>query len=491
MTPSQITNIILGIITIVCLVYIFAHKCDCKKVLQKYQVGFNSEYSVEGDPETLKLSTLQPAAFLFNGDTWVLEDKPVIFPKGIKIKMDAALTPISSKEIEDDMSNTKDKKENILSLITTINEITQDKSIDDMRKDLSDLIIRSTQHYVQLITSFLAENTSAKAKWGEVLDYLYAWLQIYVEGKKGKLPPVPEVPDIGEIYDWLKYSITKVGGLSAILKRFQKRIKHDLIQSIANSNDDYRYIDPEAEKIPSGKCSFYPLSWWQSCPNGTKPVGNRGWSDEKNEKGEYVNACNKWYQYWSGELLCSPYATNYKLPVRGTCLKIIDAASLLENNDVIKIISISLSTILGALSVFPQVDAVLKTITAIFTLALPYVKGNYDWLLKDLKDVCYNFMCKVNGDRTTDTVCNGVKTADGKQATYCIPGSISDSDLASRDCDDPSVNCNTKPAGTCMSEDEYQKMIAGRKDDLLTSVPGFYNIVSGDSDQVIKLSEFI
>lgn len=100
-----------------------------------------------------------------------------------------------------------------------------------------------------------------------------------------------------------------------------------MIQSIANDDKDYRKIDTSITKQKgSGHCTAYPLSWWQNCPEGSKPSGSRGWSNKGGD-----NACNKWYQHISGELMCSEFKSNYSVPLGGKCNEIIDTIRTVKN----------------------------------------------------------------------------------------------------------------------------------------------------------------
>ena len=124
------------------------------------------------------------------------------------------------------------------------------------KKDLEKLK-NNVSHYIQLITDFLSSNTNADQNWKNLLKCLGYIDQIlkksnlsnlqqtYKEVKKtlSELKNSEHPLDTKEIYDYLKFTITKLGGFSALLHRFQNRIKCDMIQSIANDDKDYRKID--------------------------------------------------------------------------------------------------------------------------------------------------------------------------------------------------------------------------------------------------------
>jgi len=58
---------------------------------------------------------------------------------------------------------------------------------------------------------------------------------------------------MNDIYDWIKYIVLSVVGVSGILKR----IKYDLIESIANTSGDYRELPKQMVW-----CLFYiPTKW--------------------------------------------------------------------------------------------------------------------------------------------------------------------------------------------------------------------------------------
>ena len=405
----------------------------------------------------------------------LVTDKPIYLSKGLYVLIDEDLTKIENNDITNEINNNNNENEEgkIDTLQNTISVIDKVTNFLEISQDLK----KSSQHYIDLITNFLSDNPDASKKWKDCLDYLGYFIQ-KINGKDGELPKLPEVPDINEIYDYLKFAITKVGGMSAILKRFQKRIKWDMIQGItenkASDGTPYRIVTNEVESKGSGKCTVYPLSWWQNCPNGQTPSGSRGWGEN--------NACNKWYQYLSGELLCSEYKTNSDYPIQGNCEKIIEILDTLQSESVQKMISISVTAILSTLSLIPQLAGTLKTIQAIFKLTLPLVSGDYTWLINDLKDVCYNYTCEGN---TKTNVCGNTPDTPGGEKKYCIPH-VDDETLANRDC---LVNqdCNTKPSGCCVDDSRKNDNTCLNNDKILLLKSDKSNF----NNTLLKFSDYI
>ena len=287
-------------------------------------------------------------------------------------------------------------------------------------KDIKD----SIEHYSDLIHDFLIRHPKANDIWKNCYNNFVLFLQGNPTDK------INIDLDINEIYNGIKIELNRIGGVSLILKRFQHRIKYDMIQAIANNDPEYRQVDTTGEPTGSGKCTAYPLSWWQNCPAGKAPVGSRGWNSN--------GACNKWYQHISGELLCSDYKTNFDKPIKGPC---VTAIGILDpSEETRRFVSNTLTSILDIVGLYPGAAATLKTISCIFTLALP-IMGDWEWILKDLKDVCYNYICDGN---TTDKVCGGAQK-------YCVPR-YTDSEIANRDCSVDDTNCNKTVNGICTDE---------------------------------------
>ena len=104
-------------------------------------------------------------------------------------------------------------------------------------------------------------------------------------------------------------------------------------------------------------------------------------------------------------------------------------------------VCISLSTILSALSLIPAIGPVIKTINAIISVAIP-LTGDLTWLINDLQDVCYNYICTGNNETN---VCVGQKSPGDYK--YCMP-KYNDSEIANRDCTSDN-NCMNIPSGIC------------------------------------------
>lgn len=426
--------------------------------------GLPKQFLYNNDPSTIDIASLsQSSNYQKENDgsrDYVISKNPIYLANGLKIHLDEALVSVNNEGIPsaiNDMASDDDNKTSITTLdglVTNLQQIkTNPSNVDSSRE--------SIDHYIELITNFLGSNPDADTNWKATLKLLgdvrqiidiKDWNQVVavkplladIENQANKLT----VPSMDDIYNYLKFTITKLGGMSAILHRFQHRIKWDMIQSIANNDPNYRVIPSKTTPIPSGKCTFYPLSWWQNCPEeGQIPVGSRGYNKDPAQ-----SACYKWYERLSGELLCAKVDNQYEHPINGKhCKSIIEAGEALSNPNVQKILSVSLSTILSTLSLIPQLSATIKSITAIFKLAMPYVKGDYTWLLDDLKDVCYNYICleTTDADITANKVCgqSGPNSGPG----YCVP-KFTDKALANRDCLTDKLSCNTQPSGICTND---------------------------------------
>lgn len=414
------TSILLGILLLVVLVLLIISVLRKKKKTQN-DIGFPNDLSWKDNNGKLQNDTLDIASLatvankriLVGSNKFIinLSEKPAYFPNGIKVALDENLVKITTVAINDEISTNHN--------IIPFNELIKKFN------DKSEGIKESIEHYTQLVQDFLVKHPQAEKIWQDCYNNFIAFL------KGEETIPISIDLDINQIYDSIKIELTRIGGVSGLLKRFQHRIKYDMIQAIANNDPEYRTVDKEGEQTGSGKCTAYPLSWWQNCPDGKMPTGSRGWTS--------AGACSKWYQHISGELLCSSYKTNFEYPIKGPC---VNAIALLEpNDDTRRFISVTLTSILNIIGLYPGAAATLKTISSIFTLALPFM-GDWEWLLSDLKDVCYNYICDGN-DNTTNKVCGG-------KSKYCIPR-YSDSDLANRDCT-IDKNCNTKISGVCSNE---------------------------------------
>lgn len=424
--------------------------------------GLPKQFLYNNDPTTIDIATLSQSSNYKQEDDgsrdYVISNNPIYLANGLKIHLDEALVSVNNGAIPsviNDLSS-DDTKTTITSLdglVTNLKQIKTNTSNVDSSRD-------SIDHYIELITNFLGSNPDADTNWKATLKLLGDVRQIIdikdweqlgdvkplladIENQANKLT----VPSMDDIYNYLKFTITKLGGMSAILHRFQHRIKWDMIQSIANNDPNYRTVPTGSTPVASGKCTFYPLSWWQNCPEGTIPVGSRGYNKDPAQ-----SACHKWYQRLSGELLCGTVQNQYQYPINAKhCKSIITAGEALSNPNVQNILSVSLSTILSTLSLIPQLSATIKSITAIFKLAMPYVKGDYTWLLDDLKDVCYNYICAetTDADITAQKVCGSSSKTGGPG--YCVP-KFTDNALANRDCLTDKLSCNTQPSGVCTND---------------------------------------
>jgi hypothetical protein len=426
--------------------------------------GLPKKFLYNNDPNTIDIATLsQSSNYKQEKDgsrDYVISDNPIYLANGLKIHLDEALVSVHNHAITSAINDMASDDVNHIEITTLDGLVTNLKQINTNTSNVQSSR-ESIDHYIELITNFLGSNPDADTNWKATLKLLGDVRQIIDIKDWQQLPkevkPLLDdietqannltVPSMDDIYDYLKFTITKLGGMSAILHRFQHRIKWDMIQSIANNDPNYRVVPSKTTPVPSGKCTFYPLSWWQNCPEDTIPVGSRGYN-----KNPAQSACHKWYERLSGELLCGKVENQYEHPINGKhCKSIIEAGEALSNPDVQKILSVSLSTILSTLSLIPQLSATIKSITAIFKLAMPYVKGDYTWLLDDLKDVCFNYICPETTD--DDIKANKVCGRSGKNGGpgYCVP-KFSDKKLANRDCLTDKLICNTQPSGVCTND---------------------------------------
>ena len=407
---------------------------------------------------------------------YTLTNDPVYFPDGIKIYLDEPIHAPSESEItdtiKDDDDDTYEDDESTTpkifsEMMNAIIKLTNTPVEDTIKQFFSDYIY-SVNYYIGLISDFLLKNPekTKTANWQTVINILGYIKQIndlyldtndsnmseiitYIEEIKKQFEGLV-IPSINDIYNSAKFTLTQLGGLSFILRKYENRIKWDMIQSIINDDPKYRTVSNEniTNAVGSGKCTSFPLEWNQHCQKGKKPVGSKGWN--KNSK---KSACNKWYQHASGELLCAEYSTEITRPVKGICQAIskIDSLKLIVGEDalndskkiVIKILGKILAKILSALALTPQTASTIHLISIIIRLAITKAKEDFSWILYDLKDVCYNYMCETD-NYATDLVCNG-------EANYtCVPAE-NDNKLANRKCNSPdTTGCNTKPSGTCV-----------------------------------------
>ena len=417
---TSIGLFILLIVVTVLLIICFLRKV--KKVKNQENIGFPDDLSWKDSKGNIQNDTLDIASlssvmnkriaignnkFIIN-----LSDKPSYFPNGVKVAIDETLVKITTADIHNEIN-----KNNV---IIPFDELIKKFNSSVDVKDIKD----SIEHYSDLIHDFLIRHPKANDIWKNCYNNFVLFLQGNPTDK------INIDLDINEIYNGIKIELTRIGGVSGILKRFQHRIKYDMIQAIANNDPEYRQVDTTGEPTGSGKCTAYPLSWWQNCPAGKAPVGSRGWNSN--------GACNKWYQHISGELLCSDYKTNFDKPIKGPC---VTAIGILDpSEETRRFVSNTLTSILDIVGLYPGAAATLKTISCIFTLALP-IMGDWEWILKDLKDVCYNYICDGN---TTDKVCGGAQK-------YCVPR-YTDSEIANRDCSVDDTNCNKTVNGICTDE---------------------------------------
>lgn len=355
-------------------------------------------------------------------------ETPLYLPNGFKLWMDP---DIPTSRIEPtDIYLQWDK------FTIRLAEISIDSKNNWIGKSYTDLELgtpfrEGASHFANLMDGYLAKHSRNDSLiWNEVNAMFILLNSLPIYDSSGPLPgeiTIPLVwPNIDQIYAWLKQEISNIGGISGIIKKFETRIKYDMIQSMINNDktDGQRYRSiVTGPETGSGHCTAHPLSWWQNCPAGKIPTGWRGWTSD--------GACHKWYQHISGELMCSPYNQNSAIRLGGFC----DTVTSSKTEDMIDFASQSIGRILAELGLIPALAGVIVIVVRIFKKL-----GNFEWIFEDMKDVCYNYRC------ASDVNDQEYSCGDTTGKTKCCPG-VSDSVLAHRSC--PGQNCNNVPAGTC------------------------------------------
>jgi len=395
--------------------------------LKSSSLGFG-KLSSDSNNNILDLSKLESVNLKKSADGkyFILNSgKPVYFPNGIKIECDPNVNKVDNDALQDHIK----QNSGILpwkDLQYGLKQYTKNNPVPSHSTLSADSLLESIKHYTGLISQFLSNNKSASAEWKDVLDYFQALLQP-VPGEK---PIPPPMPSINEILDWMKYSIIKVGGISAILHRFQKHIKYNILKEVQAHSLDVAVEKSSAQEVGTGRCTMYPLSWYQSCPEGSVQSGSRGWGNG--------SACNKWYEHLSGEMLCKTKPTDVTIEV--------DTDKLCEfTKDLTKYhgkIAQTVTEILSLLQLIPSIASVILTINSVLFLSIQ-IAGDFTWLMHDVSDVCYNFKC--------DSSCKGKK---------CIPHDT-DEVLINRDCL-TSPDCNFSAAGSCTTHDETTTSLFAR-----------------------------
>jgi hypothetical protein len=356
--------------------------------------------------------------------------KPAYFPNGIKIKCDPSVDKVDNNALQDHIkqnSTTFDKDGKVISHgILPWKDFQYNLKQYSSQNPVPSTLLESLKHYTGLISQFLSNNKSASSEWNDVLDYFKTLLQ----PTPGEKPIPPPMPSINEILDWMKYSVIKVGGISAILHRFQKHIKYSILKEVQTHSLDVAVEKSVAQEVGTGKCTMYPLSWYQSCPAGSVQSGSRGWGNGF--------ACNKWYEHLSGEMLCKTKPTEVTIEV--------DTDKLCEfTKDLNKYhgkIAKTVTEILSLLQLIPSIASVILTINSILFLSIQ-IAGDFTWLMNDIDDVCNNFKC--------DNSCKGKK---------CVPRDT-DEVLINRDCL-TSPDCNLSDAGSCTASSETTTSLFAR-----------------------------
>ena len=313
---------------------------------------------------------------------------------------------------------------------------------------------QSAQHFASIFDGYLAHTSEADGgKLWQDVNYMFMYLNSLplAVSTTSKVVVQPydtknhQFPPIEPMYDWIKDKLIKIGGISAIIKKFEVRIKYDMIQDVVNNAEGYRTLDTAANDITgSGHCTAYPLKWWQNCPDGEMPVGSRGFDSNG-------GACHKWYQHASGELMCAKYKTTFTNRLGGNCDDILKMAGLADA------VPAYITRILGLVGVIPSLQGVLKVVSSIFKIA-----GDFRWIIADLVDVCQNYRCPQDVQSSTKA-CTGVDG--GGPGMQCCPA-VDDSVLARRKCGDPTdpnlKNCNraNDPNGEAYKADPYSFKLA-------------------------------
>ena len=437
---------------------------SCDNLKKLTSVGFGSKYQGNASND-LKVSSLTP-----NSSGILAIPGPLYFPNGITIYKDPAI-PITPDP--QPVNSTDNKYYQIDTFTTQLYAIIKDSQQTPQWPNKLYTLLQNVnpnpaninffydgiQHFINLLDAYLAHHDQNSDPVWEGYHSFFVYLSnlpVVVIDSKGAITtidlsfnppksipgppgPIPNYninnawPSISTIINWLKQQISNIGGISGVIKKFETRIKYDMIQSLINNESvdgkSYRVLAPGTPK-GTGECTTLPASWWQNCPEGSVPVGWQGYKDDSS------HACHKWWQFGLGELMCQQLASVYTSRLGGKCDDLIKPDAKRDYDFAASIIA----RILSDLGLIPKLAGVIRVVQWIFSEGL----GNFDWIFDDLVDVCSNYMCaqSVTGQ---EFAC-----ADSTGSTNCCPAA-SDAQVASRACpsSDPNNFCLAGPAGQC------------------------------------------
>ncbi|MCP3686669.1 MAG: hypothetical protein GY861_28870, partial [bacterium] len=184
-------------------------------------------------------------------------------------------------------------------------------------------------------------------------------------------------------------------------------------------------------------------------------------------------ACHKWWQFGMCEQNCvlKSIDTSVSIYKCGEIIKAMGEKSIFNS-----VVSEITTALLASSSLMPP--SIGPIVKGIMTVALG-LEDILQWLLAEVADVCYNYMCKGNdqyvvcgGQKVGDKTCKTGKNSKG-ETCYCQPKTINELELVSRNCD-PSTgifqeDCNTEkggPQGVCIvsNKDGSNKPTIGWQD---------------------------
>ena len=317
--------------------------------------------------------------------------------------------------------------------------------------------VNSIRHYGDLIDNFLHSNPSGFSDWSKAWDALNTFIKNFLKDPQSAVNNLSQLghelfmdlkDGIQPVMTWIAHQITAIGGIGAILKKFEKRIKMDMVQSLiydkiqknkditggsagtllpqgkVTKGADGKVTSP-ADYIDgargSGQCTAFPLTWYQNCPDGYYPVGHRLWEPNNDKNGQKdpnfsygPYACHKWWQFFGGELICanlkpedikniqyglSQDATNFEKWGAWIEAAVTDADKIerFANSPLGHVLAGVVAKLFAALNAVPGAPAVLKVVTAIVRIAMKTVQiinpESFLWIYADTMDVLYNYYC--------------------------------------------------------------------------------------------------
>jgi hypothetical protein len=363
-------------VTIIVLAIYLAKSRDC--LIAKESLP--SEFIFDNEPNILDLQKIQSCKFGSDG-IYSIIDTPLYLKHGISLYSDPKLNKLTEEEIIDQMNKLDGYqfKFSITDIISMSKEAIQKNKNDP-------LFSKEIKMHLQDIVEYLKHNSS-DIEMQNLLNELTKIGQ-YVDDLINDIHEVKtKTTNIySKFINWVKFIISKGGGLDAILDSIRPVIKQqfylDLISlSTVNTNDN-----------SSGECSLPPYQLWQKCPDNTIPTGSQGY------KNQY---CNKWYQKFSGTLLCSSTGNTKSFDTLDSCKKIANAINQFKKIDYIfddsnsyktEMIKLIVHAIQNSVAGVPQANAVAQILSSIFHRFLKDYR-QVENIYADLQDVCLAFSC--------------------------------------------------------------------------------------------------